>query len=61
MTNPVTPPKKVVAMQGPETAYCAELVAVVERHSAWLSIHQLLGGMLDTMAYIRSLPTEDIP
>lgn len=38
----------IIRISGPETAFVAELLTVVERHSGELTVHQICGGLFDT-------------
>lgn len=35
----------IIRISGPETAFVSELLTVIDRHSAELTIHQLCGGL----------------
>lgn len=35
----------IIRIDGPETAFVAELLTVIERHAAELTVHQICGGL----------------
>jgi hypothetical protein len=36
---------EIIKINGPETAFVTEIMAVIERHAGELTVHQICGGL----------------
>jgi hypothetical protein len=51
---------QIVRINGPETAFVAEVMNVIERHSQELTVHQICGGLFAAAHEVLTGEHEDI-
>jgi transcriptional regulator with XRE-family HTH domain len=51
---------KIIEIRGPETAFVTEIMNVIERHSAELTVHQICGGLFAAAHHVLSGESEDV-
>ena len=50
----------IIKINGSETAFVDEIMTVIERHSAELTVHQICGGLFAAACVVLSGEHEDI-
>src|SRR4029077_4578167 len=51
---------KIIEMRGPETAFVDEIMNVIDRHSAELTVHQICGGLFAAAHEVLTGEHEDL-